>query len=297
MGKLRIIQLLVSLAALGFILYKVPISNISARLLGSNPKWLLVAVGFAGLMISARFLKWHGLLKTEFPGTSISLSARSLLGGFSLSIMTPGRLGELGRTLFLPPNRSSNAFILNCLDRTLDFWGLVTFALVSLYNLAPFRVAIVASFIWLILLPLIIFLPRVISSLAQISMLSKRVRSMFGQPLRSKPLIPRAALLSILSTFLDMMAFYALLRAFTEVEFTVALVAFPWILLASGIPITIAGFGLREGTAMTILSSQGVPSEIAINAALLIFIVSTVLPGAVGALLVLQSSLRRSKNS
>ena len=297
MEKLRIIQLLVSLTALGFILYKVPISIISARLLGSNPKWLLVAVGFAGLMISARFLKWHGLLKSEFPETSISLSARSLLGGFSLSIMTPGRLGELGRALFLPSHKSSNAFILNCIDRSLDFWGLVTFAIVSLFSLAPFRVAIVASFIWLILLPLIIFLPRVISSLAQISVLSKRVRSMFSQPLRSKPSIPRAALLSILSTFLDMMAFYALLRAFTEVEFTVALVAFPWILLASGIPITIAGFGLREGTAMTVLSSQGVASEIAINAALLIFIVSTVLPGAVGALLVLQGSLRRSENS
>ncbi len=297
MGKLRLIQLLVSLATLGFILYKVPISIISARLLGSNPKWLLVAVGFAGLMVSARLLKWHGLLKSEFPETSISLSARSLLGGFSLSIMTPGRLGELGRTLFLPPNRNSNAFILNCVDRSLDFWGLVTFALVSLFGLAPFRVAIVASFIWLILLPLIIFLPRVISSLAQISILSKRVRSMFGQPLRSKPSILRASLLSILSTFLDMMAFYALLRAFTEVEFTVALVAFPWILLASGIPITIAGFGLREGTAMTVLSSQGVASAIAINAALLIFIVSTVLPGAVGALLALQGSIRKSDNS
>ena len=120
MGKLRLIQLLVSLAALGFILYKVPISIIYAKLLGSNPKWLLVAVGFAGLMILARLLKWHGLLKSEFPETSISLSARSLLGGFSLSIMTPGRLGELGRTLFLPPNRSSNAFILNCVDRSLD---------------------------------------------------------------------------------------------------------------------------------------------------------------------------------
>ena len=48
---------------------------------------------------------------------------------------------------------------------------------------------------------------------------------------------------------------------------------------------------------MTVLSSQGVASEVAINAALLIFIVSTVLPGAVGALLVLRISLRRSDNS
>lgn len=154
-------------------------------------------------MISVRCLKWYGLLKSEFPDTSNSLSARSPLGGFSLSIMTPGRLGELGRPLFLPATSRSGAFVLNCVDRSLDFWGLVT----------------------------------------------------------------------------------------------VALLAFPWILLASGIPVTVAGFGLQEGAAMTVLSSQGVASEVAINAALLIFIVSTVLPGAVGALLVLRSSLRRSDNS
>ncbi|MEE8256494.1 MAG: lysylphosphatidylglycerol synthase transmembrane domain-containing protein [Acidobacteriota bacterium] len=297
MNKLRIVQILVSVTALGFILYKVPISTLSATLFGSNPNWLLAAVGFAALMISVRWLKWYGLLKSEFPDTSKSLSARSLLGGFSLSIMTPGRLGELGRAFFLPAPSRSGAFVLNCVDRSLDFWGLVTFAVVSLFSLAPLRVAVVAGVIWVALLPLIALLPRVISWVARIPLLPKKVRFSFSHALHSKPSIPRFAFLSILSTFLDMMAFYALLRAFTEVEFTVALVAFPWILLASGIPITVAGFGLREGAAMTVLSSQGVASEVAINAALLIFVVSTVLPGAVGALLVLQSSLRRSDNS
>ena len=87
-------------------------------------------------MISVRWLKWYGLLKSEFPDTSKSLSARSPLGGFSLSIMTPGRLGELGRPLFLPATSRSGAFVLNCVDRSLDFWGLVTFAMVSLFSLA-----------------------------------------------------------------------------------------------------------------------------------------------------------------
>ena len=104
-------------------------------------------------MISVRWLKWYGLLKSEFPDTSKSLSARSQLGGFSLSIMTPGRLGELGRPLFLPATSRSGAFVLNCVDRSLDFWGLVTFAVVSLFSLAPLGVAVVAGIIWVALLP------------------------------------------------------------------------------------------------------------------------------------------------
>ena len=294
MNRLRLIQIMVSVTALGFILYEVPISDVSRTLLNSNPLWLLAAVGFAALMISVRWLKWHGLLKSEFPDTGKSLSVRSLLGGFSLSIMTPGRLGELGRALFLPPTSRSGAFILNCVDRSLDFWGLVTFAMVSLFSLAPTRVSIPAGIAWLALLPLVASLPRVISWVARFPLLPIKVRTSLGHALHSKPSMPRFASLSILSTLLDMMAFYSLLRAFTDVEFTVALAAFPWILLASGVPVTVAGFGLREGTAMTVLSTQGVAEAVAINAALLIFVVSTVLPGGVGALLVLQSSLRRS---
>src|SRR5262249_11177509 len=60
---------------------------------------------------------------------------------------------------------------------------------------------------------------------------------------------------------------------------------FPLVVLTNAVPVTIAGFGLREGTAVYLLSHYGVPQAFAFAGAFLMFFLNTALPGFVGAAL------------
>ncbi len=48
-----------------------------------------------------QWLRWHYLLKLLVPDTSPSESVSSLFGGLVMGFVTPGRVGEAGRTLFI----------------------------------------------------------------------------------------------------------------------------------------------------------------------------------------------------
>jgi uncharacterized membrane protein YbhN (UPF0104 family) len=58
--------------------------------------------------------------------------------------------------------------------------------------------------------------------------------------------------------------------------------AFPWILLTNLVPITPAGLGVREGTAVAILHTYGVQVATAVNATLLLFVINSLLPALLG---------------
>ena len=45
--------------------------------------------------------------------------------GFTLGVVTPGRIGEWGRCLFAAPADRTAVLLLNILDRLLDVWALV----------------------------------------------------------------------------------------------------------------------------------------------------------------------------
>lgn len=291
MKAVRVTQIVVSLATLAFVLYRVPIGQLERALARSQPEWLLVAFIFALVMLSVRWLKWHLLLRTQAPRVPAELSARSLFGGFSLSVMTPGRLGELARCVFIPREQRAAALMLNCIDRTLDFWALSTVALLSLFFHSSLRVALSGAAFWFFTLPFIIELPAVLTWLASMPLIPDRLRTALSTALGSKVRISRFAILSLLTTFLDLMTFYGIMQAFGKVNFVLAATGFPWILLASGVPLSVAGWGLREGTAMAVLGRHGIAGPVAVNSAVLLFVASSMLPAVIGAILLLRNSL------
>jgi uncharacterized membrane protein YbhN (UPF0104 family) len=79
-----------------------------------------------------------------------------------------------------------------------------------------------------------------------------------------------------------MLTFYFLLCAFQSVPLKAALATFPWIVMAGGLPISVGGIGPREGVAALLLARYAVPSAVACDAGLLIFVFSALLPALVG---------------
>ncbi len=92
----------------------------------------------------------------------------------------------------------------------------------------------------------------------------------------------RYAAWALASTGLDLAAFYCLLCAFHEVDFKVALAAFPWIVTAGGLPVSVAGLGAREGAAVVSLAAFGVAPAVATDAGLLLFAFTGLLPALLG---------------
>jgi hypothetical protein len=218
-------------------------------------------------------------------------AARSLLGGFGLSLATPGKLGELGRCLFLKEASRASVLMLNILDRALDSWALYTFGMVGLMALSPRPHGVFALGVWLATLPAVLGMPTFISYLHAFPWfpagLRENLREAKHRVLEIR--VPTFAPWAMLSTGIDLLIFYCLLQAFRPVSLYTVLSTLPFILIVGGLPIAISGLGPREGVAALLLARHAVPSAVAIDATLLLWVFTAVLPGAVGGIWLLAS--------
>ena len=65
---------------------------------------LVILLGVPFVLLKA--FKWHKLLCVAVPGASYRLALRSFLLGMTVSLFTPGRLGELARVAYFPGNKT-----------------------------------------------------------------------------------------------------------------------------------------------------------------------------------------------
>jgi uncharacterized membrane protein YbhN (UPF0104 family) len=211
-------------------------------------------------------------------------SMRTLLGGCVLGLITPGRVGELGRCIFVRKHERTQAGILTLIDRALDFWALVTLVGASLFLLVPEPAAIFGLALWLALVPIVLGLPGL---LAHLSKTAQRLRHFHG-PLAEvatglPPIqMPRYALMALAAMWLELSSFFFLLRALSSTEFATAVATYPYIALAGDLPLSFGGVGVREGVAAFLLSPYAVPPGAAVDAALLWFVLGILFPALLG---------------
>lgn len=216
---------------------------------------------------------------------------RALFGGFALGVVTPGRLGEFGRGLFIAEAQRGEVISLNLIDRFLDSWSVATFAVVSLFLVGRWLAAIVSLAVWIVLLPALLSLPEIISWLRAKTWWGKipGPQSRPAGPTLIKFAVASFAAWAMLSTSLDIITFYFLLCAFHPTRFITAPATFPWIVMASGIPLSLGGLGLREGAAVLLLSHYSITAAVATDAALFLFAFLSLLPALGGGILLLLS--------
>jgi uncharacterized membrane protein YbhN (UPF0104 family) len=274
-----------STAIAAVILWRVPMAALGSAFRTVRVGWMLAALACVALMLLARWCRWHRLLAAGGYGLPAHDSARSLLGGFTLGAVAPGRLGELARCLFVGEAARPSALLLNILDRALDMWALASCMVVSLMALATRPYGVFALGVWLALLPVAMGLPAFVPSLARLRCWGGSFRTKLVAAAQSLSAIRTApfAAWAFLSTALDLMTFFCLVRAFCPIDFRAALVTFPWIVAAGGLPISVGGLGPREGVAAMLLGRFGIPSAVAVDAALLLHVFSGLVPAAVGA--------------
>ena len=240
---------------------------------------LLIAASLTLPFMFFKTLKWHDMLKTNQPQTAYTLALRSFLIGMGASLFTPARVGELARVACFPKQRLE-VFTLVIVDKFIDMSALLGVFLFSLVLLSP-RLGLVGLFgvgcLWLLVYTGV-SLTKSTKWISQKSWLVERFRLLRQLPRR---LIVLNICFTCACLGLMSLQFYLLLSSLQSVGWQVGL-TLPIILVVSSLPISIMGLGLREGTAVLLLSRYGVPMESAVAAAFSLFVINSLLPGFVG---------------
>ncbi len=281
------------------IVWRVPFGSLRAAFRNLQYGSLLTAIACFLVLLFLRAYKWHRLMGAVGTG-HLRKSMRSLFGGFALGLITPGRLGELGRCVFVREEERAQVALLTLLDRLLDLWALLTLVGASLFFLVPHPVAIFGVAVWLALLPMVMSFPRLIGRLSKLVRKSWHYHGHMAEAAKGLHgvQIPAFAVLAVVATWTELASFFFLLRAFFPAEYTTAVATYPYIVLAGDLPLSFSGVGVREGAAALLLSPYAVPSGAAVDASLLWFVFAILLPAALGSIWLLveksQSRLRKA---
>lgn len=252
--------------------------------------YLVLAFALSFCFTLLKIYKWF-ILINSIEKTSFSKAVDSYLIGMSLGIITPGRIGELARVFNLGSKLEGMGIAL--WDKILDLYVVLG---LSIFGICYFT-GIFWGSLFLFLLILLLFLivnPKYLCILNKLPIFNR-----YPQIIDSLSMIKKKNLwINLVVTFFAYLVVilegYILSKAFGIENFKALLYGYPLVMLVNLVPITVGGLGVREGTAIYILSRLNIPANISFNISFLIFIFNTVLPALWGVVSLYLEEIKKS---
>jgi len=296
-----VLKLALSIVLVYLIIARTGLSGIADSLRTVGPS-LGAALALALLFTFLKVLKWHRLVAAAAGGgSSLSDAAKSYLVGMAGGLLTPGRVGEIARAVFLERHERGLIAYLVVVDRVFEVAAVVLLAVPGIVfyanPLAGAAAAILLGLLWILLVwpdfPLR-WLQRLLPRSSGFAALREKAARMTLQ-LRSVSagVKRRQTGLALLGYGVVILQFHALLDNYHPSRLGTAVLAQPLIMLTNILPFTIGGLGIREGAAIALLSPFGVPRAPAVSSALMLFFMNTALPALAGSVLLLLFRSRR----
>jgi len=237
-----------------------------------NVTYLFLAGGLGVLGLLLQWLKWYILIRYENPILNPLHALDSIFVGFALGMVSPGRLGELARGLFLPGDKKK-WIALAAIDRGTSFGVTMAFGMVVSLWIAP---------TWLVMVG---FAGLAVGALI---LWCLRGKTKYIWKTLPNKVWYQLIMWSTLFNLLFFCQFYFLLHAWIPPSAKVAL-AIPLVFAIKGaLPISFMDMGIREGAAVWLLGPLGVVPAVAFNAAFTLFLINVLIPGSGGAMLLLK---------
>lgn len=242
------------------------------------------------------FAKWRYLLKTRFPDITAREVFGSLMFGYALGMITPGRLGELARGFYLRGRDRVTSAGLNIFDKAANQIIVFTLGLAALVLMRQDGGLVNASWLPAVLWPaaaVLLLLWALVLQPARLAHWGHWVFRRF-QPRRTpawssafQNLRRRDSLmvmfLSLIWYLLVAVQYHILVNAFTTVSLWYSLQAVMAAqMVKTLLPFTFGDLGIREGIAVFFYGQFAVSPAAVFNSALLIFIINFLLPGLAG---------------
>jgi uncharacterized protein (TIRG00374 family) len=295
---------LIGLGILALILIKLDLQATAAVLSELRMGYLLLAVAANLLLFGLKSWRWQALLHMQgihYPWRDAFLA---FLAGLFLGLVTPGRVGEMSKALYLKqdcdlPVSAGMASVL--MDRLLDLYtilllgalGLAWFRLVPAWSLGLVFAGIVAA----LLLPIALinnrFASGVLGATARLPFVHRYAARFteamvrFQQGLR--PLVAPSLLVPVALTLVAYVLFFGQGRLLAlALDLPVGIAYLAVCLSVAGVvtllPISFSGLGTRDAVLITLFAPVGLASEQAVAYSCLFFLTFYVGGGIIGAL-------------
>ena len=253
-----------------------------------------------------QFTKWNLLAREASDNIRRGDIHRGYWVGFTLGLITPGRVGQLGRALALKDCSLPRAFGLTAVERgytalTMNALGFLAIFVLPFLNWQapipiPIWIQVVLAIAGVFLLVLGVF-PRLMHRPLRWTAGKLPFRDKLEQavdvlqsagPGRGITLLA----LSIAALFSSLLQFVLLIRAagFPVPMFSGMLAGLLTFFLKGAIPISIGSLGIGEWSAIVCYQGLGVDSSIAVASSLMLFVINVFIPSMIG--LPFLSSLR-----
>jgi len=291
------LKVLVAVILLGLIVTTIKPRPIWEALLVAKYDLVLFAALLMPLNIFLQERKWAYLVKLAHPEATPGETWGSLLGGYSFGIVTPGRIGEYGRSLLIRNADPIRLIGLTIIDKFYNLGLTTAVGLPALFTL-PWALSTATGYVLYALLGLFVVIdgfllylaldPRPVRSLmyaAQIMLpKGKRVAQLMGGLDRfGIPQARRTLLFTLAHYSVFLVQYFLLINALSSLDFLASVRGAAAVLFTkSAIPIAIGDLGLDQLVSVQFFGQFGITSEAAFNASILLFAINVVTPALAG---------------
>jgi len=205
---------------------------------------------------------------------------KSLLVGYPLGFVTPGRLGEIGRALYVKEISQSKTLRLFILDKLTNLVITLLFGSIGILFLFETQLTpAVKTTIWLILGMTLGTLLYSICFTSIVSLIGRLAKINHFNRMNQLVLLA----FSILFYFIFLAQYLLLVLNFDTINIFAAFKAAASVFLTKTIlPISFSDLGIREGAAVYFFGKVGVNAAAALNASLLLFLFNIAVPAIAG---------------
>ncbi len=264
--------------------------------------WMFGALILVPVNLLLQGKRWHILVKTEVPEMKYTKCLTSFLGGLSMGLITPGRVGEIGRVFLLNVPSRTRLAGLHVLDKLYFVGAVGFFGPALLYFMPGFKDALpeglqLGAMIVVLTFPLIyiaiVVKPDIIKSLLVAVQLVIGAKGKVLELLRAYENVKtshclKAASITMIQFAVILTQFYFLSYAFEPVNWLVAAHTYASALFVKvALPISLGSLGVGEWATVSFYTRYGIAETTGFSASLLLFGMNVLLPG-LGGLFVLQ---------
>ena len=306
---------LVGIFIFAYILMNIDVAKTLDIILRADPLFVLLGASMIVIAVIVKSIKWKFLIALYDKEYPLSKIIKSWLMGFSISMVTPARVGDISRAYYIKDKMGvGKGMITVVADRIIDVAILFSLAILGFIFFIGFFTQYSSIFYWVIGLFLLfiagVYLStkkRVIRTVlrpifsrfvpekhkSKINLTFNDFYDGLGTMRKNKRNVVIASLLGIVVWFFSIIQYYLLAIAIgIQVPIAYFLSIVPIVVLLDMLPISFSGIGTRDAALILFLSLVSVGKEYAISLSLLVLFFGYLTAGLAGAAFILREHAR-----
>jgi uncharacterized protein (TIRG00374 family) len=244
-------------------------------------------------MYGIRTVKWQLLLETIDIRIPFRKALKVFLIGTFYGSLTPGRAGELSRSLFLAEERSKTIPTV-IFDRIIDVFCLLLLSVASIllyFNSDILIYLIIILSLFFIICTVILVNEKSVKLIYKLIKVKDEQAKIYSKNmstlLKNKKVILITSCMTLVYYAINVLVFWLLLKSIDPGIKDIVAVSLPVIVILANIPVSISGIGVRELVSVMIFQFMNEQAAYGFAASMILYLLTTLAPGLVGSIFTL----------